>query len=500
MIIKGESYLLQMTGISKSYGGVEVLHGVDFDLKKGEVHAFVGENGAGKSTLIKILGGAVIPEKGQILLDGETVHLKGYTPAIAHKLGVSTVHQELVQAADISVGENIFMGRYPAKLASIDWKALHQQAQTYLDPIDPDIKSRTILGNLSMAQRQMVEIAKATSYNAKIIIFDEPTSSLTDDETRRLFKIIRDLQSKGVSIIYISHRLEEIFEIADRVTVLRDGAMIDTVDIQDVTPDKLISMMVGRDLSDLYPKEPAPVGGEVLRIQGLSSQYVHDIDFSVRAGEIVGLGGLVGAGRTELMLSLAGMVKYTGTVTMSGKEVKLHTPRDAFDNGISYLTEDRKNLGLLLGFEIYKNVTLSSLNDHSSGPILSHRKEMRTAEAMQGKMNIVARSLNLLTGNLSGGNQQKVLLGRMLATNPKLLILDEPTRGVDVGAKAEIYAIISELAQNGTAIVMISSEMPELIAMSDRIVVMNEGYITGELQKEEISEVNIMKYATRSVH
>lgn len=494
-----DKHLLQMRGISKSYGGVEVLHSVNFDLKAGEVHAFVGENGAGKSTLIKILGGAVIPEKGTIEFDGKEINLRTYNPAIAHEYGISTVHQELMQANDISVGENIFMGRYPLKYGKVDWKKLNADAQSFLNPIDEKIKSSAILGNLSMAHRQMVEIAKATSYNAKIIIFDEPTSSLTEEETDRLFKIIRKLKANGTAIIYISHRLEEIFEISDRITVLRDGTMIGTKDIAEVTTDSLISMMVGRDLSNLYPKEVAEIGDVVLKIEGLSSSIVKDINLEVRAGEILGIGGLVGAGRTELMLSLAGSIPYTGKVFVEGKEVSIKTPKDSFANGISYLTEDRKNLGLLLGFEIYKNITLSSLTSHSHGPVLDHKKERDTASEMQKKMKIVARSLNLLTGNLSGGNQQKVLLGRMLVTNPKVLILDEPTRGVDVGAKAEIYGIMSDLAKNGTAIIMISSEMPELIAMSDRIVVMNEGHITGELQKDEINEVNIMKYATRSV-
>lgn len=494
-----DKYLLQMRGISKSYGGVEVLHGVNFDLKAGEVHAFVGENGAGKSTLIKILGGAVIPEKGTIEFDGKEINLRTYNPAVAHEYGISTVHQELMQANDISVGENIFMGRYPLKYGKVDWKKLNADAQSFLNPIDEKIKSSAILGNLSMAHRQMVEIAKATSYNAKIIIFDEPTSSLTEEETDRLFKIIRKLKANGTAIIYISHRLEEIFEISDRITVLRDGTMIGTKDIAEVTTDSLISMMVGRDLSNLYPKEVAEIGDVVLKIEDLSSSIVKDINLEVRAGEILGIGGLVGAGRTELMLSLAGSIPYTGKVFVEGKEVSIKTPKDSFANGISYLTEDRKNLGLLLGFEIYKNITLSSLTSHSHGPVLDHKKERDTASEMQKKMKIVARSLNLLTGNLSGGNQQKVLLGRMLVTNPKVLILDEPTRGVDVGAKAEIYGIMSDLAKNGTAIIMISSEMPELIAMSDRIVVMNEGHITGELQKDEINEVNIMKYATRSV-
>ena len=492
-------YLLQMRGISKSYGGVEVLHSVDFDLKAGEVHAFVGENGAGKSTLIKILGGAVIPEKGTIELNGEEINLRGYNPALAHEYGISTVHQELMQANDISVGENIYMGRYPIRHGRVNWKKMNADAQAFLDPIDEKIKASSLLGNLSMAQRQMVEIAKATSYNAKIIIFDEPTSSLTEEETERLFEIIRKLKSGGTAIIYISHRLEEIFQISDRVTVLRDGTMIGTRETAEVTSDSLISMMVGRDLSNLYPKEEAQIGDVMLQLENLNSEYVKDINLEVRSGEILGIGGLVGAGRTELMLSLAGKIPYTGKVIVDGKEVQVKSPKDSFASGISYLTEDRKSLGLLLNFEIYKNITLSSLLDHSHGPVLDHKKERSTARDMQKKMNIVARSLNLLTGNLSGGNQQKVLLGRMLVTNPKVLILDEPTRGVDVGAKAEIYGIMSDLAKNGTAIIMISSEMPELIAMSDRIVVMNEGHITGELLKEDISEVNIMKYATRSV-
>lgn len=346
-----DEYLLQMRGISKSYGGVEVLHSVNFDLKAGEVHAFVGENGAGKSTLIKILGGAVIPEKGTIEFDGKEINLRTYNPAVAHEYGISTVHQELMQANDISVGENIFMGRYPLKYGKVDWKKLNADAQSFLNPIDEKIKSSAILGNLSMAHRQMVEIAKATSYNAKIIIFDEPTSSLTEEETDRLFKIIRKLKANGTAIIYISHRLEEIFEISDRITVLRDGTMIGTKDIAEVTTDSLISMMVGRDLSNLYPKEVAEIGDVVLKIEDLSSSIVKDVNLEVRAGEILGIGGLVGAGRTELMLSLAGSIPYTGKVFVEGKEVSIKTPKDSFANGISYLTEDRKSLGLLLGFD-----------------------------------------------------------------------------------------------------------------------------------------------------
>ena len=491
-----EDRLLQMKGISKSYGGVEVLHSVDFDLRKGEVHALVGENGAGKSTLIKILGGAVTPEKGEIILNGEQVSINGYNPAKAHSNGISTVHQELMQAPELTVAENIFMGRYQRKGLSIDWKKMRDEAQVFIDEIEPKLKAGSLLGNLSMAERQMVEIAKAISYDSQIIIFDEPTSSLSEEETKTLFSIIRGLKEKGVSIIYISHRLEEIFEITDRTTVLRDGSIVGTVDTADVDKNTIISMMVGRDLSNLYPKEIVDPGEVVLEIEHLSSKFVNDISMNVRAGEVVGLGGLVGAGRSELMLSLAGEIDYTGTVKINGKEIKIGSAEDALKNGISYLTEDRKGLGLLLGMEIYKNMTLSSLKQHSHMMKLDHKKEYVTSERMQKRMNIVARTLNLPVGNLSGGNQQKVLLGRMLVTDPKVLILDEPTRGVDVGAKSEIYSIICDLAKQGTAIVMISSDMPELIAMSDRVYVMSEGNLTGELSKEEISEINIMKYAT----
>lgn len=488
--------LLEMRGITKIYGRTTVLNNVDFSVRAGEVHALVGENGAGKSTLIKILSGIVKPENGKIYINGEEVHITGAKEA--HIYGISTVHQELVQAPLLSVAENIYMGRIPRNGAHmINRKELNEQAKTLMERIHADFEPDARLDSLSIAKRQMVEILKALSYELKIIVFDEPTSSLTKDESEKLFEIIRQLKEDGIAVIYISHRMEEIFRLTDRITVLRDGQMIKTLNTRETNADEIIPLLVGRDMDNMYPKEEAHIGEEILKVENLSNQYVTNVSFSLHKGEVLGFGGLMGAGRTETMLSLIGKLPCKGDIWLNGKKIKIRNPREAVSLGISYLTEDRKDLGVVLAFEIYKNVTLSTLKEYSRLFFLKHKKERAKAQYYFEKLNILTEGIDTRVRNLSGGNQQKVLLAKCLDSAPEVLILDEPTRGVDVGAKAEIYKIMSDLAKEGVAIIMISSELPELVSMSDRVVVMYEGRVSGSLEKKEISELNVMNLAAR---
>lgn len=486
--------ILLMRKIAKTYGITRVLNEVNFDVRKGEVHALIGENGAGKSTLIKILSGAVMADKGEIILNG--VPEKITTPYIAHEKGISVVHQELAQALDMSVAENIYMGRFPrTKLKTVDYKKLYRQVEEIMEPVDAEINPRAVLRNLSIAKRQMVEIAKAISYHSRIIVFDEPTSSLTEAEAIKLFAIIKSLRDKGVSIIYISHRMDEVFDLSDRISVLRDGKLVKTLIKEETNRDEVISLMIGRKLENMYPEHQSCDKGKLLEVNALSSEYVKDINFELHRGEILGFGGLVGAGRTELMRAIIGLDKHTGIIKIDGKQVRIQSVREALKNKISYLTEERKDLGLVMIFEIYKNITLSTLKGHCGKLFLKRRMEKETSAGYMKKMHILAPDDNTLVQNLSGGNQQKVLLSRCLASNPEILILDEPTRGVDVGAKSEIYQIIIDLAAKGVAIILVSSDLPELISLSDRVIVMCEGKITGTLQKEEISENRVMQYA-----
>jgi len=488
--------LLEMRGVTKIYGKTTVLDKVDFSVRAGEVHALVGENGAGKSTLMKILCGNVAPENGEIRIAGENRSITNSKEA--HENGISIVYQELVQAPLLSVAENIYMGRVPHNRAGfIDRRKLHKQAKIIMEKIHAEFEPDVRLDSLSIAQRQMVEILKALSYDVKIIIFDEPTSSLTKEESEKLFEIINQLRREGTAVIYISHRMEEIFRLSDRITVLRDGHMIRTLQTKNTSEDEIIPLLVGRDLNNMYPKEEASVGAEILRVENLSNQYVNDVSFSLHRGEILGFGGLVGAGRTETMLSLIGKLPCRGSVVLNGQKLRIKNTRAAINSGISYLTEDRKDLGVVLGFEIYKNVTLSTVKKYSRYSFIRHRQEREKAQYYFDRLKILTEGIDTRVQNLSGGNQQKVLLAKCLDSKPDVLILDEPTRGVDVGAKAEIYKIISDLAREGVAIIMISSELPELISMSDRVVVMYEGRISGELKKGEITELNVMMLAAR---
>lgn len=487
--------ILKMQGISKVYGGIKALDDVDLELKKGEILCLLGENGAGKSTLMKILSGVVHPTKGDMFLEGKKVDIKN--PNIAHQMGISTVHQELVQFADMTIMENIYMGRYPKKNRLVDFKKLKKQTLKLMDDLDIHFNPNEYVRNLSVAQRQLVEIMKAVSFDSKIIIFDEPTSSLTTEETEVLFRIIEELKKAGLSIIYISHRLEDIFAIGDRITVLRDGknsggGMVDELDI-----DKVIALMVGRNIENQFPKVKGEIGEEILKVEHISNDKVKDISFSLRKGEVLGFGGLVGAGRTELMRAIIGLDKSTGTIYKNGKVIVNRNPTDAIKNKFALIPEDRKEQGLVLLLSLLKNIEMSSLKELSVSGFMKGKEEKECAAKYMDKLHIKASGYDQIAGDLSGGNQQKVVIAKCLATKPDILILDEPTRGIDVGSKAEIYEIMNDLVSQGVSIIMISSELPELLNMSDRIVVMREGKITGELGMSEASEETFMKLATK---
>ena len=486
--------ILQMKNMSKYYGVVHALDGVDFELERGEILCLCGENGAGKSTLIKILSGAETPTTGQIFIDGQEAKIT--TPAVAHELGISTVYQELIQIPEMSVMENIYLGRFKTNSGLVDFKQVEQKTRELMDQLNIHFDPHQRIKELSTAQRQLVEIMKAVSFDSRIIIFDEPTSSLTTEETEILFEIIGTLKAKGVSIIYISHKLSEIFRIGDHVTVLRDGKSVGTSVVKEINEDRLISMMVGRSVENQYPKEFIELGEEVLRVESITNKKVKNCSFSLRKGEVLGFGGLVGAGRTEIMRAVFGADPCEGKVFLHGKEVKNTDPVRAIQNGFALVPEDRKDQGLVLGLSIKDNVGLSSLKRYAKGLFVNDATEDRETDEHIEKLRIRTPSKYQRAGNLSGGNQQKVVLARCLVTKPDVLILDEPTRGIDVSAKVEIYQIINQLASEGVSIVMISSDMPELMAMSDRIIVMSEGRIRGELSRDEISDENIMKLAT----
>ncbi len=491
-----ETHVLEMRGITKRFPGVLALDSVDFDLRTGEVHALVGENGAGKSTLMKILSGALRADAGQILIDGQPVSIN--SPQDAARLGIAMIYQELNLAPHLSAGENIFLGREPLTPAGlVDFRRLHEQAQRLLDEVGAQVSSRQRVCELGIGQQQMVEIAKALCQNARFIIMDEPTASLSEAEVERLFRLIRDLKSRGVGIAYISHRLEEIFEIADRVTVLRDGQRVASKPVSETDIHELVRLMVGREVELVYPRRAAKVGDEVLRVENLSRPPdLFDISFSVRAGEIVGLAGLVGAGRTELARAIFGADPPTaGTIYVDGRPVIIRSPQDAIRAGIALLTEDRKRDGLCLGLPVRANISLANLGQVMQAGLLSFTRERALAEGMVKRLDIRVASVDQLARYLSGGNQQKVVLAKWLLTRARVFIFDEPTQGIDVGAKAEIYRLIERLAQDGGAIIFISSYLPELMAMSDRILVMSRGRIVGELSREEATQEKILELA-----
>ena len=489
---------LEMRHISKQYPGVRALDDVSLTVGVAEVHALLGENGAGKSTLVKILAGAETKDSGEILLQGAPVQVD--SPQKAMSLGISIIYQEFNLVPYLSAGENIFLGREPraALPGFVDFKTLYREAQAVIDSLGVRLDARTPVNRLSVAQQQMVEIAKATSKKSRIIIMDEPSATLTEHELQALFGLIRQLKAEGVSIIYISHRLEEVFEVCDRATIMRDGHGIATEDVSRLTREQIIRMMVGRELKEAIPKVAAEVGPPALAVRHLNRTGVlHDISFEVRQGEILGIAGLVGAGRTETARALFGADPIdSGEIEVFGKPVRIRSPQDAIKHGIGLVTEDRKQQGLVLGMVVRENNTLAHLDAVSTLGFIRRREERQVAEKYRASLAIKTPSVEQVVQNLSGGNQQKVVLAKWLFTGSKILIFDEPTRGIDVGAKSEIYKLMNELAAEGVAIVMISSELPEVLGMSDRILVMHEGRLMGELSRDEATQEKIMHLAT----
>jgi ribose transport system ATP-binding protein len=475
------SVLLEMRGIGKSFPGVHALQDVSLSLDKGEVLALVGENGAGKSTLIKILGGAYHPDAGEILLDADPVLIS--SPASAQAAGISIIYQEFNLVPDLTVRENIFLGRERTRAGFVRAAEEHREALQLFEKIGLAIDPNTRCRDLTVAQQQTVEIAKALSVNARIIVMDEPTAALTSQEVEHLFAIIADLKSRGIGVIYISHRLDEIFEVADRVMVLRDGTYVGTEPVSDVTREKLIEMMVGRSLESEFPKHAAIPGDERLRVENLSlGKTVKDVSFAVHAGEILGFAGLVGAGRTETMRIVFGADRpEKGRILVNGEEANIAGPRDAIRNRICLLTEDRKSQGLVLNHTVRENFGLPNLDRFRKWIFLDQRREREECAGYIDSLSIKVSSQEQAVENLSGGNQQKVVLAKWLAQNADIIIFDEPTRGIDVGAKYEIYLLMNRLAADGKAIIMISSELPEILGMSDRIIVMHEGQVKGEI-------------------
>ncbi|MFN8376583.1 MAG: sugar ABC transporter ATP-binding protein [Anaerolineae bacterium] len=485
--------VLELRNVSKKFPGVQALDGVHFEVLPGEVHALLGENGAGKSTLIKIVSGVYKPDTGDIAIDGQRITFNN--PREAQAKGVATIYQELILYPELTVAENIFMGHMPrGPLGIVNWGEMRRRAREVLHSLeiyDMDVNSK--VGAMSIGKRQRVEIAKALSQNARILIMDEPTAALTEADVQRLFSIVRLLRERGVSIIYISHRLEEVFMLADRVTVLRDGQYVGTKPVKETNERELISMMVGRTIDNLYPKVPATVGNTVLKVDNLwRKPMTRGVSLELRAGEIVGLAGLVGSGRTELAHVLFGVTPaQSGTITLEGKPVHINNPGHAMKLGIAYVPEDRGNQGLIKQMRIRENVSLAVLRSLVKGGMIDGGAERSLAERSIQQLSIRTPSAEQIVNKLSGGNQQKVVVSKWLASKPKLLIMDEPTRGVDVGAKAEIHHLISELAQQGLAILMISSELPEIMGMSDRILVMREGQLVADYPREGTTQEHI---------
>lgn len=484
-----------MRHIHKKFPGVYALKDINFELNQGEVHALLGENGAGKSTLIKVLGGIYSADEGEIVIDGKAVKIDSVKAA--QENGIAIIHQELVLVPYMTVAENIFLGREPMKGKFVDKKRMNEDAQALIDAYHMELTPTTLVAHLTIAQQQMVEIVKAISYNSKILVMDEPTSSISEKEVAFLFETMRSLIQKGVGIIYISHKMSELEDICDRVTVLRDGEYVGTKVVKETCKDDLIAMMVGRELKNYYTRDFLEPGETVLKCENISDgELAQDVSFEVKKGEIVGFAGLVGAGRSEVMKSVFGLMpKSSGTVYIDGEKVDIKSPVDALKYGIALVPEDRKAEGLYLVQSVRFNSTIEVLSEFIKGIHVDGAKEREITQEFIDKMATKTPSQEQVIGNLSGGNQQKVLIGRWLATNPKILILDEPTRGVDVGAKSEIYMIMNELVKHGVSIIMISSELPEIIGMSDRVYIMAHGKMKGCLSHEEATQNNIMRLA-----
>ena len=491
-----EKELLKLEGIEKSFPGVKALDGVTLSVTAGRVMALMGENGAGKSTLMKVLTGIYKRDAGTITYLGQKVDFKG--PAQSQKAGIAIIHQELNLLPELSIAENIFLGREKTGLlGKINWETMYREADELLQRLGVKHSSKTRLGDLGIGEQQMVEIAKALSFESRVIIMDEPTDALTDTETQALFHVINELRAQQYGVVYISHRLKEIFEICDDVTVLRDGKFIDAMRVADITEDILIERMVGRKLEDQYPRVAVAKGAVRLETEDLSAAGVNNVCINVCEGEIVGVAGLMGAGRTELMKAIFGANPVTGgCLSICGKKVDIRTPKDALDAGIAFISEDRKTDGLVLGLSVKENMTLSALKhfSHTAGQ-LHHSRECKAVDEYITAFNIKTPHRAQRVGNLSGGNQQKIAIAKGLMTRPKVLILDEPTRGVDVGAKKEIYELINTFKSEGMSIILVSSDMPEILGMSDRIIVMHEGCISGEFTASEANQENIMACA-----
>ncbi|MCU0644435.1 MAG: sugar ABC transporter ATP-binding protein [bacterium] len=491
-------YILQMKGITKKFPGVIALNQVDFAVRQNEIHALVGENGAGKSTLVKIINGVHKMDAGKILFNQSHQNIRN--PQHAQSLGISTIYQELHLIPELSVGENILLGREPKRKSGlIDWQTLHRRSQTILHEIEAEIDSHAIVRQLSIAQKQIVMIARAISQQALLLIMDEPTATLTSIEIESLFRLIRNLQSKGKSVIFISHKLDEVFEISERITVLRDGKSVGVLDAQATNKEAIIKLMVGRTLGEEFPlRNDTTIGEAIISIKSVSNEKgIRDISFQVRRGEVVGLFGLVGAGRTEVARAIFGIDKITnGEVFMNDQKVAIRNPKDAIAHGIAFATEDRKSQGLILGMSVKENITLPNMPAITMFSLIKHRAENQLVRAYAKKLNIKTPTIDQETMKLSGGNQQKVVLARWLCAKPKVLILDEPTQGIDVGAKREIYLLINELVKQGLAILMISSELPEILAMSDRVLVMHRGRISGEFLQRDASPEKVLACAT----
>jgi ABC-type sugar transport system ATPase subunit len=500
---------LEMRNITKTFPGVRALDGVSLDLERGEIHALVGENGAGKSTLMKILGG-VYPHPhygGEIFIEGSTQQFGGVRDA--EKAGIAVIYQELSLVREMSVGENIFLGREPRRLGVIRWEELYRRARELLDDLHLQIDPHTLIRNLGIGQQQLVEIAKALSQDARILVLDEPTAALTDGEVETLFGILNKLRARGVGMIYISHKLNEVFRISDRITVLRDGKTVGTNARSEWTEPQIIARMVGREVGDIFPVMNHVQGDVVFAVEKFSvedpavtgKKLVDNVSFSVRRGEVLGIAGLMGAGRSDLLMAIFGAHagRVSGEVNLEGRRIHISNPADAIKQGIGFVTEDRKRFGLVLDQTILKNMTLAGLRRISGRFITSIDAESAAGERAMKDLRVKANSVFTIAGTLSGGNQQKVVLAKWLLTNPRVLFLDEPTRGIDVGAKQEIYTQINKLAKSGLAIVLVSSELPEVLGMSDRILVLHEGRVTGEFSRADATPEEVMACATGQV-